>query len=382
MFNKGDKMSLEQVISTQNESLNQIISSLEGLVLSYKNNGVNLEEIKKIINANLEEMNINEESLKESILEIVLENKESLKGDTGKSAYEIWLENEENKGKSEDEFLASLKGKIPAKEEIKPIVEEVLENMNLNSGINGIKVSTSKPTPKTKANVNDLIITYNENLRQFWLCVASDDKYTSWVNLLGNENITAEDLIIISFDANLGSGSYGGCLSDLRFGFENALASTTQIVKGLNEGGFLITKDGRGLNSKNYTEVNILSKPSQNQIEGRIKTSGIYNDPTWHNITNALKKYDGNANECCLWTSNVKHSVSVELLTNEFPTNLFYRKDGYYGNVNLSNIKMQKVLRTQNEILIEQSFVGIKKEIDKDIYGNNAFLFEFEEKGA
>ncbi|HDZ5006335.1 TPA: hypothetical protein RTG46_001679, partial [Campylobacter jejuni] len=48
-------MSLEQVISTQNESLNQIISSLEGLVLSYKNNGVNLEEIKKIINANLEE---------------------------------------------------------------------------------------------------------------------------------------------------------------------------------------------------------------------------------------------------------------------------------------------------------------------------------------
>ncbi|HDZ5063029.1 TPA: hypothetical protein RTG82_001782, partial [Campylobacter jejuni] len=103
---------------------------------------------------------------------------------------------------------------------------------------------------------------------------------------------------------------------------------------------------------------------------------------TWHNITNALKKYDGNTNECCLWTSNVKHSVSVELLTNEFPTNLFYRKDGYYGNVNLSNIKMQKVLRTQNEILIEQSFVGIKKEIDKDIYGNNAFLFEFEEKGA
>lgn len=36
MFNKGDKMSLEQVINTQNESLNQIISSLQELVLSYK----------------------------------------------------------------------------------------------------------------------------------------------------------------------------------------------------------------------------------------------------------------------------------------------------------------------------------------------------------
>lgn len=44
-----------------------------------------------------------------------------------------------------------------------------------------------------------------------------------------------------------------------------------------------------GLKSKNYTEVSVLSKPSKNQIEGNIKTSGIYNDPVWHNITNALK---------------------------------------------------------------------------------------------
>lgn len=70
---------------------------------------------------------------------------------------------------------------------------------------------------------------------------------------------------------------------------KNSLASTTQIIKGLNEGSFLITKDGMGLKSKNYTEVSVLSKPSKNQIEGNIKTSGIYNDPAWHNITNALK---------------------------------------------------------------------------------------------
>lgn len=432
MFNKGDKMSVDlREIAIKTEEINKDFSeALEILKELFKNgvkpsdesiknainevltsfNFIKQSELKEKLEALLEELginaNINEESLKEVVLKVVLENQESLKGDKGdpftyedfteeqlenlkgqdgakgadgKSAYELWLENEENTGKSQDEFLESLKAQTPTKEEIKPIIEEMLEDMKLNLGINGIKVSNSIPTPKTKANVNDLIITYNENVKQLWLCVASD-KYTSWINLLGNENITAQELIIISFDTNLNSGQYGGCLSDLRFGFENSLASTTQIIKGLNEGSFLITKDGMGLKSKNYTEVSVLSKPSKNQIEGNIKTSGIYNDPAWHNITNALKKYDGNANECCLWASNIKNSVSIELFTNEIPMSLFYRQAGYYGNVNLSNIKMQKALRVQNEIIVERSFIGIKKEIDKTTYGDNAFLFEFEEE--
>lgn len=430
MFNKGDKMSVDlREIAIKTEEINKDFSeALEILKELFKNgvkpsdesiknainevltsfNFIKQSELKEKLEALLEELginaNINEESLKEVVLKVVLENQASLKGDAftyedfteeqlenlkgqdgakgadGKSAYELWLENEENTGKSQDEFLESLKAQTPTKEEIKPIIEETLEDMKLNLGINGIKVSNSIPTPKTKANVNDLIITYNENVKQLWLCVASDDKYTSWINLLGNENITAQELIIISFDTNLNSGQYGGCLSDLRFGFENSLASTTQIIKGLNEGSFLITKDGMGLKSKNYTEVSVLSKPSKNQIEGNIKTSGIYNDPAWHNITNALKKYDGNANECCLWASNIKNSVSIELFTNEIPMSLFYRQAGYYGNVNLSNIKMQKALRVQNEIIVERSFIGIKKEIDKTTYGDNAFLFEFEEE--
>ncbi|HAA2142610.1 TPA_asm: hypothetical protein GD993_02825 [Campylobacter jejuni] len=395
LFKNGVKPSDESI----KNAINEVLTSF---------NFIKQSELKEKLEALLEELginaNINEESLKEVVLKVVLENQASLKGDAftyedfteeqlenlkgqdgakgadGKSAYELWLENEENTGKSQDEFLESLKAQTPTKEEIKPIIEETLEDMKLNLGINGIKVSNSIPTPKTKANVNDLIITYNENVKQLWLCVASDDKYTSWINLLGNENITAQELIIISFDTNLNSGQYGGCLSDLRFGFENSLASTTQIIKGLNEGSFLITKDGMGLKSKNYTEVSVLSKPSKNQIEGNIKTSGIYNDPAWHNITNALKKYDGNANECCLWASNIKNSVSIELFTNEIPMSLFYRQAGYYGNVNLSNIKMQKALRVQNEIIVERSFIGIKKEIDKTTYGDNAFLFEFEEE--
>ncbi|EAL9779319.1 hypothetical protein D0Y30_05715, partial [Campylobacter jejuni] len=141
-------MSLEQVINTQNESLNQIISSLQELVLSYKNGNLSLEDVKKLINETIENIsndyikeselkeklealleelginaNINEESLKEVVLKVVLENQESLKGDKGdpftyedfteeqlenlkgqdgakgddgKSAYELWLENEEN----------------------------------------------------------------------------------------------------------------------------------------------------------------------------------------------------------------------------------------------------------------------------------------------
>lgn len=155
-------MSLEQVINTQNESLNQIISSLQELVLSYKNGNLSLEDVKKLINETIENIsndyikeselkeklealleelginaNINEESLKEVVLKVVLENQESLKGDKGdpftyedfteeqlenlkgqdgakgadgKNAYELWLENEENTGKSQDEFLESLKG--------------------------------------------------------------------------------------------------------------------------------------------------------------------------------------------------------------------------------------------------------------------------------
>ncbi|EAH6383502.1 hypothetical protein RT928_001837, partial [Campylobacter jejuni] len=101
-------MSLEQVINTQNESLNQIISSLQELVLSYKNGNLSLEDVKKLINETIENIsndyikeselkeklealleelginaNINEESLKEVVLKVVLENQESLKGDKG-----------------------------------------------------------------------------------------------------------------------------------------------------------------------------------------------------------------------------------------------------------------------------------------------------------
>ncbi|MCW1368501.1 hypothetical protein OLQ19_03210 [Campylobacter jejuni] len=123
-------MSLEDVKKLINETIENI-----------SNDYIKQSELKEKLEALLEELNINaninEESLKEVVLKVVLENKESLKGDkgdpftyedfteeqlenlkgqdgakgaNGKSAYELWLENEENTGKSQDEFLASLKG--------------------------------------------------------------------------------------------------------------------------------------------------------------------------------------------------------------------------------------------------------------------------------
>lgn len=163
MFNKGDKMSVDlREIAIKTEEINKDFSeALEILKELFKNgvkpsdesiknainevltsfNFIKQSELKEKLEALLEELNINaninEESLKEVVLKVVLENQESLKGDkgdpftyedfteeqlenlkgqdgakgaNGKSAYELWLENEENTGKSQDEFLASLKG--------------------------------------------------------------------------------------------------------------------------------------------------------------------------------------------------------------------------------------------------------------------------------
>ncbi|WP_250492778.1 hypothetical protein [Campylobacter jejuni] len=128
LFKNGVKPSDESI----KNAINEVLTSF---------NFIKQSELKEKLEALLEELdinaNINEESLKEVVLKVVLENQESLKGDkgdpftyedfteeqlenlkgqdgakgaNGKSAYELWLENEENTGKSQDEFLASLKG--------------------------------------------------------------------------------------------------------------------------------------------------------------------------------------------------------------------------------------------------------------------------------
>ncbi|EAJ5683123.1 hypothetical protein BBZ05_04380 [Campylobacter lari] len=129
-------MSLEQVIQTQNESLNELKNKMEKLVQFYENGKIDKEELIKIINEELDKINL-DDSIKDGILSYITENQASLKGEKGdaftyedftpeqlqslkgdsgakgedgKSAYELWLSKEGNAGKSEDEFLASLKG--------------------------------------------------------------------------------------------------------------------------------------------------------------------------------------------------------------------------------------------------------------------------------
>lgn len=139
MLDKGDKMSIDlKEIAIKTEEINKDFSeALEILKELFKNgvkpseesiknainevligfNFIKENELKEKLEILLEELNINanidEEVLKENLLNIILENKESLKGDkgeNGKSAYELWLEIKENAGKSKDEFLESLKG--------------------------------------------------------------------------------------------------------------------------------------------------------------------------------------------------------------------------------------------------------------------------------
>ncbi|HFN3389788.1 TPA: hypothetical protein ACHDSJ_001930, partial [Campylobacter jejuni] len=104
LFKNGVKPSDESI----KNAINEVLTSF---------NFIKQSELKEKLEALLEELdinaNINEESLKEVVLKVVLENQESLKGDKGEnglSAYEIWKKQVGNENKSEDEFLASLKG--------------------------------------------------------------------------------------------------------------------------------------------------------------------------------------------------------------------------------------------------------------------------------
>lgn len=132
MFNKGDKMSVDlREIAIKTEEINKDFSeALEILKELFKNgvkpsdesiknainevltsfNFIKQSELKEKLEALLEELginaNINEESLKEVVLKVVLENQESLKGDKGDPfTYEDFTE----------EQLENLKGLITAK---------------------------------------------------------------------------------------------------------------------------------------------------------------------------------------------------------------------------------------------------------------------------
>lgn len=126
MFNKGDKMSVDlREIAIKTEEINKDFSeALEILKELFKNgvkpsdesiknainevltsfNFIKQSELKEKLEALLEELginaNINEESLKEVVLKVVLENQASLKGEKGDAfTYEDFTEEQLEKFK-------------------------------------------------------------------------------------------------------------------------------------------------------------------------------------------------------------------------------------------------------------------------------------------
>ncbi|MGH2267519.1 hypothetical protein [Campylobacter taeniopygiae] len=100
----------------------------------------------------------------------------------------------------EDELEEKLKDsnfKAPSKEELKTMIKEIIEDLNLNQKIN---FSSKPPTALTKANVNDLIIRYDGSKKQIWLCIEKDEQnLTKWINLLGDEvssNLEKKSLLL------------------------------------------------------------------------------------------------------------------------------------------------------------------------------------------
>ncbi|EPX8972223.1 hypothetical protein ACW5Z0_001870, partial [Campylobacter jejuni] len=137
---------------------------------------------------------------------------------------------------------------------------------------------------------------------------------------------------------------------------------------------FTMTKDGNGLNRSDFT---IDSNPiaGENQILGTIKTSGIYQD-TYHKIAHVFKKYNGGADECCLWSSSGSREVSIELENTPMPNKLFARGNGYYGQTEITNVRVKKSIFIGEQEIQSEDFNVEKLEASSDTYGDYAFLFE------
>ncbi|EDP8526387.1 TPA: hypothetical protein R6C68_001781, partial [Campylobacter jejuni] len=205
-----------------------------------------------------------------------------------------------------DKKLKLFKEELVNKEELKSLIQEILKDEGFQN--TNIKISKTPPNYNTQAKVGEIWAVL-ESKKQLFICTANDNDFTSWVDLLGDgsNDIIPKEKIIITFDNTTTGGQYGGCMSDLRLGFENGFATPNKVQDEYENAKFTMTKDGNGLNRSDFT---IDSNPiaGENQILGTIKTSGIYQE-TYHKIAHVFKKYNGGADECCLWSSSGSREV-------------------------------------------------------------------------
>ncbi|AJC87788.1 hypothetical protein [Campylobacter insulaenigrae] len=356
------KSVLEEISKNAKELNKEFDESLDILKELYKN-GIKLDDVQ----------------IKKNVLEILESSKykgekgdAGEKGDTGQSAYELWLSKEGNEGKSEDDFLASLKGEAGekgdtgenvSKEELQPIVEEIISNLPQKSG--SIVTSFELPDPDIKAEVGSLINYVNEESSTIYLCIRNQGRGSVWLDLFSKKKIANQEYTKIKFKVKTLSGQYGGCLSDVLFAFSNGFAHTIMTDEyrndNLEEGNFIIKKSGIGGTSSTSQPQRgdcISQVLAKDEVLGKIKTTGIY-PASGHNIHNSLARYfnfdDSAANEqsyytCCLWNQSGEYEVEIILFNDEVPNKFFVRGTGYYGQVYIHSLSVEKIVAKGDEI--------------------------------
>ncbi|EPP4232736.1 hypothetical protein ACUPZ6_001208 [Campylobacter coli] len=217
----------------------------------------------------------------------------------------------------------------------------VLDSINyINNRINkNAELLTGSGKPNFSLNPNKIGSLYSDiTNKQLYMCIDNTSGANKWVNIVTGDEIKPNlRKIEITCNVRLRSGQYGGCMSGVKIGFDNGYASTKQIVKGLNSGQILLSLDGLG-NLASYSEVGSLS-PSGNDIKGDVTTTGIYNDPSYHCVTNIFKEYLGNADQCSLWSDASVKQLKITLLSEKIPNKILYVGNGYYGQTSVSDVK-------------------------------------------
>lgn len=242
-------------------------------------------------------------------------------------------------------------------------IEEAVSNLK-NIIDNNSSILSGNGKPSFSLNPNKIGSLYSDiTNKAVYMCIDNTFGANKWVNIVtGDEIKPSLRKIEITCNVNLRSGSYGGCMSGVKIGFDNGYASTKQIVKGLNSGQILLSLDGLG-NLSGYSEVSSLT-PSGQDIKVDVDTTGIYNDPAYHCVTNIFKEYLGGADQCSLWSDASVKQLKITLLSAKIPTKILYVGNGYYGQTSVSDVKAVWYYVNDEGMKVEES-------VDNDLNVSN-----------
>ncbi|EDO8875398.1 hypothetical protein GN755_07465, partial [Campylobacter coli] len=82
-----------------------------------------------------------------------------------------------------DKKLNLFKEGLANQEELKSLIREILKDQNFQN--TNIKISKTPPNYNTQAKVGEIWAVV-ESKKQLFICIANDNDFTSWVDLLGD----------------------------------------------------------------------------------------------------------------------------------------------------------------------------------------------------